>query len=96
MGRAIPVSHVFGYWGNLGKLDPNTPNYVQRHMESNPKSSAPCFTSSLGRTIPVSQVLGCWGNLWKLGLNTPNHVEGHMKSNSKSSDPYFTSNETLL
>ena len=32
--------------GNLGKLGPNTQNHVQGHLKSNPKSSAPCFTSN--------------------------------------------------
>ena len=39
MGLVIPVSQVLGYWGNLGKLGPNTPNHAQGHMKSNPKSS---------------------------------------------------------
>ena len=46
VGRIIPVSQVVRYWGNLGKLDSNTPNHVQRHMKSNPKSLATCFTSN--------------------------------------------------
>ena len=46
MGQAIPVSQVLGYWGNLGKLGPNTPNYVQGHTKNSPKSLAPCFTSN--------------------------------------------------
>ena len=33
VGRAIPVSQVHSYWGNLGKLGPNTPNHVQGHMK---------------------------------------------------------------
>ena len=106
VGRIIPVSQVLRYWGNLGKLGPNTPNHVQGHMKSNPKSSALCFTSK--QTLLQCQdpqwvklylfhrYQGIGGTLEKLGPNTPNHVQGHMKSNSKSSDPYFTSNETLL
>ena len=31
---------------NLGKLGPNTPNHVQGHMKSNPKSSNVYFTSN--------------------------------------------------
>ena len=66
---AIAVSQVLGYWGNLGKLGPNTPYYVQEHMKSNPKSSAPCFTSN-------ETLLQCqsplWGELylfhWYLGI----------------------------
>ena len=46
MGRIIPVSQVLRYWGNLWKLNPNTPNHVLGRMKSNPKSSAPCFRSS--------------------------------------------------
>ena len=46
VGRIIPVSQVLMYWGNLGKLGPNNPNHVQGYMKSNPKSSAPCFTSN--------------------------------------------------
>ena len=44
--RAIPVSEVLGYWGNLGKLGPNTPNHVQGHIKSNSKSSDSYFTSN--------------------------------------------------
>ena len=46
VGQIIPVLEVRRYWGNLGKLGPNTPNYVQGHMKSNSKSSALCFTSN--------------------------------------------------
>ena len=46
MGGAIPASQVLRYWGNLGKLGPNTPNYAQGHMKSSPKSSVPHFTSN--------------------------------------------------
>ena len=46
VGLIIPVSQVVRYWGNLGKLGSNTPNDVQGHMKSNPKSSATCFTSN--------------------------------------------------
>ena len=42
----IPVSQVLGYWGNMGKLDPNTPNHVLGLMESNSKSLASYFTSN--------------------------------------------------
>ena len=38
VGRAVPVSQVLRCWGSLGKLGSNTPNHVQGHMESNPKS----------------------------------------------------------
>ena len=55
--RITPVSQVLRYWGNLGKLGPNTPNHVQGHMKSNPKSSAPCFTSS-------ETLLSCQDPLW--------------------------------
>ena len=44
-GWAVPISQVLGYWGNSGKLGQNTQNQVQGHMKSNPKSSAPYFTS---------------------------------------------------
>ena len=57
VGRIIPVSQVLRYWGNLGKLGPNTPNHVQGHMKSNPKSSAPCFTSN-------ETLLQCQDSLW--------------------------------
>ena len=43
--------------GNLGKLGPNTQNHVQGHLKSNPKSSAPGFTSN--QTLPQYQ-----GTLW--------------------------------
>ena len=47
MGQAVRVSQVLlWYWGNLGKLGPNTSNHVQGHMKSNPKSLTPCFTSN--------------------------------------------------
>ena len=46
VGRAIPVSQVHSYWGNLGKLGPNTPNHVQGHMKGNSKPSASCLTSN--------------------------------------------------
>ena len=46
MGQIISVSQVLRYWSNLGKLGPNTPNHVQGHLKSNPKSSAPCYTSN--------------------------------------------------
>ena len=46
VGRAIHVSQVLGYWGNLGKLGRITPNQVQGHMKSNPESSAPYFTTN--------------------------------------------------
>ena len=46
VGRAIPVSQVLRYWGNLGKLGLNTPNHMQGHIKSNPKSSDPHFTSN--------------------------------------------------
>ena len=36
----IPVSQVLWYWDNLGKLGLDTPNHVQGHRKSNPKSSA--------------------------------------------------------
>ena len=45
VGWAIPRSQVFRNWGNLGKLAPNTPNHMQEHMKSNPKSLDPYFTS---------------------------------------------------
>ena len=106
VGRIIPVSQVLRYWSNFGKLGPNTPNHVQGHMKSNPKSSAPCFTSNqtlLQCQVPVWVELylvrrysGIKAILGKLGPNTPNHVQGHMKSNPKSLAPCFTSNETLL
>ena len=32
------------YWGNLGKLHPNTLYHVQGHAKSNPKTSAPYST----------------------------------------------------
>ena len=97
---AIPVSQVIGYWGNLGKLGPNTPNHVPGHTKSNSKSSDSYYTSnetlvprpSMGRTIPVSQVLKYCGNLEKLGMNTQNHAQGHTKSSLNSSAPHFTSN----
>ena len=57
MGWVIPVSQVLGYWGNLGKLDQNTPNYVQGHTESNPKFSGSYFTSN-------ETLLQCQGPLW--------------------------------
>ena len=41
LGWVIPVLQVLKYWDNLGKLGLNTPNNVQGHMKSNPKSSAP-------------------------------------------------------
>ena len=105
VGRIIPLSPLLRYWGNLGKLGPNTPNHVQRHMKSNPKSSAPDFTSN--ETLLQFMVLcglsyTCFtgtrvqGYLGKLGPNTPNHVQGHMKNNPKSSAPRFTSNQLLL
>ena len=46
VGGIIPFSQVLRYWSNFVKLGLNTPNYVQGHMKSNPKSSAPCFTSN--------------------------------------------------
>ena len=46
VAQALPVSQVLEYWGNLGKLGPNTTNHVQGHMKGNPKPSAPCFTSN--------------------------------------------------
>ena len=46
VGRIIPVSQLLRYWCILGKLGLNAPNQVQGHMESNPKSSAPYFTSN--------------------------------------------------
>ena len=57
VGPIIPVSQVLRYWDNLGKLGPNTPNHVQGHMKSNPKSSAPCFTSN-------ETLLQCQDPLW--------------------------------
>ena len=106
VGRIIPVSQVLRYWGNLGKLGPNTPNHVQGHMKSNPKSLAPFFTSNktlLQCQDPLrvelylfnmySGVGAIWGNWARI---PPNLVQGHMKSNSKYSDPYFTLNETFL
>ena len=82
-------------------------NHVLSHTKSNPKSSAPYFTSnethltlvprpSVGRIIPVSQVLRYWGHLGKLGPNTPNHVQGHLQSIPKCLAPCFEPNETLL
>ena len=53
----IPVSQVLGYLGNLGRLDPNTLNYVQGYMKSNPKSSTLYFTSN-------EILLWCQGFLW--------------------------------
>ena len=46
VGPIIPVklSQVLRDRGNFGKLGQNTPNLVQGHMKSNPKSSAPYFT----------------------------------------------------
>ena len=38
VGRIIPASQVLVYWGNLVKLGLNTPNHVQGHVKSNPKS----------------------------------------------------------
>ena len=32
VGEIIPISQVLRYWGNLGKLDLNTPNHLQRQM----------------------------------------------------------------
>ena len=46
VGRITPVSQVLRYWGNLGKLGPNTPNHVQGHLQSILKSLAPCFDSN--------------------------------------------------
>ena len=46
LGRAIPVSQVLKYWGNLGKLGPDTPNHVQGQMKNTSKSSDPYFTSN--------------------------------------------------
>ena len=46
VGRITPVSQVLRYWGNLGKLGPNTPNHVQGHLQSIRKSLAPCFESN--------------------------------------------------
>ena len=90
VGRITPVSQVLRYWGNLGKLGPNTPNHwIKWDLTPVP---GPCES----RAVPVLQVLRYWGNLRKLVVNTPNHEQGHMKSNPKTSDPYFTSNETLL
>ena len=42
----MPVSQVFGYWDNLGKLGLNSPNHAQRDMKSNPKTSVPYLTSN--------------------------------------------------
>ena len=57
VGRILPVSQVLRYRGNLGKLGPNTPHYVQGHMKSNPKCSSACFTSN-------EALLSCQGPLW--------------------------------
>ena len=107
MGQIIPVSQVLRYWGNLGKLGLNTPNHVQGHLKSNPKSSAPWVTSNGTLLQHIIVLCGssytCFRGTWVLeqfgetgGLNTPNHVEGHLKSNPKASAPCFTSSETLL
>ena len=34
----LPVPQVLGYWGNLGKLGPNTSSHAQGHMKSNPSN----------------------------------------------------------
>ena len=80
-----------------------------RDTKSNPKSSAPYFTSS--ETLLLCQGslwvklnlfhrylgIGDLGEFWKLGPSTPNHVQGHIKSNlTKFSGPNLTSNEVLL
>ena len=43
---AVLITTTPRYWGNLGKLDPNIPNYAKRHTKSNPKTSAPHWTSN--------------------------------------------------
>ena len=62
------------YLGNLGKLDPNTPNHVQGPTKSNTKSSAPQLTSNkvlllcqgdLGVVIRALWVFEHLGNLEK-------------------------------
>ena len=45
VGRAIDDSQVIGYWDNLGETGPYPKSHAGTHMESNPKSSAPYFTS---------------------------------------------------
>ena len=81
----IPVSQVLKYKGNLGKLGQNTPNHVQGHIKSDPKSSDPFHIKwdltlvsrpSKGWVIPISQVLRYWANLGKLGLNTTQSCYG--------------------
>ena len=107
VGWAIRVSQILKYWGNLGKLDPNTPNHITC-WDTWKESKVFSFLfhikwdltlvsrASVDWVIPVSQVLGCWGNLGKLGPNTPNHAQRHTKSNPKTSVPHLTSNEVLL
>ena len=73
VGWVIPVSQVLRYWGNLGKLGPNTPNHVQGHMKSNPKllvshqikpcSSVRTLFESSYTCFTGSQVLGQFGEI---------------------------------
>ena len=51
------VHRYSGIEAILENLGPNTPNHVQGHMKSNPKSLAPCFTSS-------ETLLSCQDPLW--------------------------------
>ena len=100
MGRAIPVSQVPAYWGNLGKLGSNTPNHVQGHKKNNPSlqllvshQMRPCCSARALCELSYTCFTATWvlGQFGKLALNTPNHVQGHKKNNPKSSGSCFTS-----
>ena len=102
-------SQVLGYWGNLGKLGPNTskswPGSKQKVIQRlwlfishqmRPYSSVKGLWSVDWVLYTISQVLWNCCNLGKLHWNTPNYSQGHMKSNPKSSALHLTSNNVLL